>query len=79
MIIIRIIKSRRMVLVRHAAGIGNMRNVCKILVGKREGKSYLQDTGVDGSMMLKWILNKQDRGVWTGFIWLRIGTSGGPL
>jgi hypothetical protein len=26
-----------------------------------------------------WILERQDRVVWTGLIWLRIGTSGGLL
>jgi hypothetical protein len=29
--------------------------------------------------VLKWILKKLDRRVWAKFIWLRIGTSGGPL
>jgi hypothetical protein len=28
---------------------------------------------------LKWILEKQNEVVWTGLIWLRIGTSGGLL
>jgi hypothetical protein len=32
---------------------------------------------VGGRIILKWILDKKDRVVWTGFIWLRIGTSGG--
>jgi len=27
-------------------------------------------------MMLEWILGKKGRGVWTGFLWLRIGASG---
>jgi len=44
---------------------------------KREGKSTLGDLGVDG--ILKWILKKGDRKAWIGFIWLRIGTSGGLL
>jgi hypothetical protein len=28
-------------------------------------------------MVLEWFLDKQVRKVWTGFIWLRVGTSGG--
>jgi hypothetical protein len=36
--IIRVIKSRRMILVRYIAQKGKMRNVYKILVGKPEGK-----------------------------------------
>jgi hypothetical protein len=31
----------------HAACIGKLRNANKILVGKREGKRSLGDTGVD--------------------------------
>jgi hypothetical protein len=50
-----------------------MRNAYNILVGKPE------DLGVDGKIISEWILGKWDRRVWTGFIWLRIGTSGGSL
>jgi hypothetical protein len=37
------------------------------------------DASVDGKIILKWIFRKWDVGVWTGFSWLRIGTSGGHL
>jgi hypothetical protein len=30
-----------------------------------------------GRIILRWILDKLDGVVWTGFIWLRIMTSGG--
>jgi hypothetical protein len=43
----------------------------------REG-DHLKDPGVDGRMILKWI-KKWDRGAWTEFIWLRIGTGAGLL
>jgi len=36
----------------------------------------LEDLVVDRTTMLKWILNKKDWRVWTGFIWLRIGIGG---
>jgi hypothetical protein len=39
----------------------------------------LEDQDVDGWIMLKLILERQDRVVWTGMIWLRIGISGGLL
>jgi len=29
--------------------------------------------------MLEWILHKYGEKFWTGCIWVRIGTSGGPL
>jgi hypothetical protein len=36
-----------------------------VLVGKPEGKSYLGDPGVNGMIILRWILRKYDVGVWT--------------
>jgi hypothetical protein len=38
-----------------------------------------EDLHVDGRIILEWILVKYIGKVWTGFIWLRIGTSGGLL
>jgi hypothetical protein len=49
------------------------KNVYKVLIGKREGKDHWEELDVDGRIILKCILEK---GVWTGFIWLRIDTSG---
>jgi hypothetical protein len=43
------------------------------------GRDHLQDTGMSGRVILEWILEKQGGKVWTGFIWLGIGTSGGLL
>ena len=37
-------------------------------------RDYLEKQGVDG-IILRWIFSKLDVGAWTGFIWLRIGTS----
>jgi len=45
-----------------------------VLVGKPEGKNHLENQTVDGRIILKRIIRKWDLGVWTGFIWLRIGT-----
>jgi len=46
-------------------------------VGKPEVKRSLGRPGVDGSIILRWILGKWDVGIWTGSSWLRIGTGRG--
>jgi hypothetical protein len=56
-----------------------MRNTYRILVGKLKEKDHLEDKGVDGRIILKWILGKWSLEVWTGFIWLMLWTSGGFL
>jgi hypothetical protein len=43
--------------------------------GKPDGKYHWEDQGVGGWTILKWILEKQDRMIWIGLIWSRIGTS----
>jgi hypothetical protein len=35
-----------------------MRNAGNILVGKPEGKKHTEDLGVDGNIILEWILGK---------------------
>jgi hypothetical protein len=42
-------------------------------------RDYLEDPGIDGRIILRWILRKWDEWAWTGSIWLRIGTDGGYL
>jgi hypothetical protein len=41
--------------------MGENRNTDRILVGKPEGHIYLADQGVDGGIILNWILNKMGR------------------
>jgi hypothetical protein len=40
---------------------------------------HAENLGVDVKIILKWSLDKKGGKVWTGFIWFRIGTSGGLL
>jgi hypothetical protein len=42
-------------------------------------RDHLGELDFEGKMILEWILARQSERVWTGFIWLRIGTSGGSL
>jgi hypothetical protein len=58
---------------------GAERNAYRILVGKPEGKRTLGRPIHRWWKILKWILGRQDGMVWTGSIWLRIGTSRGLL
>jgi len=39
----------------------------------------LGDPDIDGRIILRCIFREWDVGVWTGLIWLRIGTVGGHL
>jgi hypothetical protein len=77
--IIRMIKSRRMRLAGHVASAGEKRNANKILVGKLKERDRQEDQDLGGYIILKWISDRWDAVVWTGLIWLRMGTSGGLL
>ena len=77
--IVRVVELRRMRWAGHVARTGQRRDVYRVWVGKPEGKRPPGDPGVDGRIILRWIFRKWDLGVWTGSIWLWIGTGGGHL
>jgi hypothetical protein len=68
--IIRIIKSRRMRWAGHVARMREKRNVYRLLVGKPEGPlGRPRRRWIDGPFRNRSVL-------WTGLVWLRIGTGG---
>jgi hypothetical protein len=42
-------------------------------------RDYLEDTGVEGRIILRWIFRKWDVGAWTALSWLGIGRGGWHL
>jgi len=42
-------------------------------------RDHLEDPGVVGRIILRWIFRKWDVWAWTGSSWLRIGTGSGRL
>jgi hypothetical protein len=60
--IIWVIKSRRMRWAVHVACMGERNVAYRILLGKPEGKNRLEDTGVEESVILRWIFRKRNRG-----------------
>ena len=47
--------------------------------GDPRERDHLEEPGVDGRIILRWIFKKLDGEAWTGLIRYRIGTSGGLL
>jgi len=47
--------------------------------GNLRERDHLEDLGVDGRIILRWIFRKRDVGVWTGLMWLNAGIDGGHL
>jgi hypothetical protein len=45
--------------------------------GNLRERDHLGDPGVDGRIILRWIIRKWNVGVWTGSSWLSVGRGGG--
>jgi hypothetical protein len=67
--IFRVIKSRRMRRAGHVARMGGVEVYTRFWWGNLSERDHLEDPGVDGRIILRWIFRKWD-GAWTGLIWL---------
>jgi hypothetical protein len=63
----------------HVARRREDRKMYKILMGEPEGKRPLRRPGRRWEDGIKMDLREIGWGVWSGFIWVRIGTGGGLL
>jgi len=53
----------------HVACMGEESVVCRVLVGKPEGRNHWGYLGVDGWIILGWVSRRWDVGIWTGLGW----------
>jgi len=72
--IYRLIKSRRIRWTGYVARMGESRVYRGFWWGNLRERDHLEYTGVDGTIILRWVFRKWDVGLWTGSCWLRIGT-----
>ena len=47
--------------------------------GNLRERDHLEDPGIDGRIIFRWICRKWDLGAWTELIWPRIGDRWGAL
>jgi len=62
--VIRVRKTRRMRWAGHVTCMDERRGVYRVLVGNLKERDHLEDSGVDGRIILRWIFRKWDVGVW---------------
>ena len=77
--IIRVTKYRTMKWAGHVAHMGRGEVNTGFRWGNLRERDHLEDPGIDGRIILRWICRKWNVRAWTGLIWLRIRTVGWHL
>jgi hypothetical protein len=54
--------------------MGESRGVYRVWWGNLRERDHLEEPGVEGRIILKWIFRKWNVRAWTGSMWLRIWT-----
>jgi hypothetical protein len=73
------INSRKMRCVRHEIPLGRGEMYTGFWWENLRERDHLEDQGVDGRTILRWIFRKWVVRAWTGSRWLRIGTGRGHV
>jgi len=55
---------------QHVASVRDRRDAYRGLVGHLMERDIIEDLGVDGMLILKWILKKLNGETWTELMWL---------
>jgi hypothetical protein len=55
---------------QHVAHMERMKNACKVLTGRPKVRDRLEDQGVDGTVIVKLILQKYLVRMQSGLLWL---------
>jgi hypothetical protein len=76
---VRMIKSRKISWAGHVACMGAVEVYTGFWWGNLKERDHLEDPGVDGRIILRWICRKLDVRAQTGSMWFRIRTGGGHL
>ena len=61
------------------ARMGDRRGANRVWWGNMKEGEHLEDSDIDGKIILKYFFKKWDGEAWSGLIWIRTGTGGGRL
>jgi hypothetical protein len=70
------IRQRRMRMAWHVVRMGEKDCAYEFRKENLKARDCYEYLGLYAMILFKWILKKEDESIWTGFIWLWIGTSG---